>query len=183
MANKNLSQLKTAMRSHRLIRFSRRFEEGTVWGYVLDIGPKFFLLAVVSEAIRLNGFECSRVADVKKLRTDTYAKFAEAALRMRGQRMSKKPRVSVQSIGELLLSAAKLFSLVVISRERSRPHACRIGRVLGVNSSHVLLLEIGPDAKWETSPTELRMSEITQVGFGGDYEGALHLVGGDPPKI
>jgi hypothetical protein len=42
------------------------------------------------------------------------------------------------------------------------------------------LLEIGPDAKWEDSPEEYRVGEITRVNFGGDYENALHLAGGDP---
>jgi hypothetical protein len=44
----------------------------------------------------------------------------------------------------------------------------------------VSLLEIGPDAKWEDKPKEYRVTEITRVNFGGDYENALHLVGGVP---
>jgi len=44
----------------------------------------------------------------------------------------------------------------------------------------VSLLEIGPDAVWDDKPETYRLSEITRVDFGGDYEGALHLVGGSP---
>jgi len=171
------------MRSRRFIRFARRFEEYTVRGYVLDVGPTFFLLSLVSDRLWFDGFECFRVGDVRNIRPDENATFAEAALKKRGERIPKKPRISVQSIEELLLSSAKLFPLAAIARERVRPNACRIGQVLGVNSGRVSLLEIGPDAKWETSATELRLGEITKVSFGGDYEDALHLVGGDPPKI
>ena len=44
------------------------------------------------------------------------------------------------------------------------------------------LLEINPDATWDTLPTTCRVSEITRVDFGGDYEGALDLVGGKPEQ-
>jgi hypothetical protein len=52
--------------------------------------------------------------------------------------------------------------------------------VQGVDRGRLSLLEIGPDAKWEDSPKEYRVAEITRVNFGGDYEDALHLVGGNP---
>lgn len=35
-----------------------------------------------------------------------------------------------------------------------------------------------PDALWEEKPEIYRLSQITRVSFGGDYETALHLVGG-----
>jgi hypothetical protein len=44
----------------------------------------------------------------------------------------------------------------------------------------VSLLEIGPDAAWDNESETYRLSEITRVDFGGDYEEALHLVGGSP---
>jgi hypothetical protein len=44
------------------------------------------------------------------------------------------------------------------------------------------LLEINPDATWDDTPSEYRLSEITRVNFGGDYEDALYLVGGSPPR-
>jgi hypothetical protein len=47
----------------------------------------------------------------------------------------------------------------------------------------VSLLKIDPDATWDTTPTEYRLREITRVGFGADYENALHLVGGEPAGV
>jgi hypothetical protein len=183
MKRKISSQLKRTMRSGRFVRFSRRFEEGSIRGYVLDVGPKFFLLALVSDRMWFDGFECFRIGDVRNIRPDEDATFAEAALKKRGERTPKKPRISVQSLEEILLTSTKVFPFVAIARERVRPNACRIGQVLGVDHGFVSLLEIGPDAKWESSATGLRLREITKVSFGGDYEDALHLVGGDPPKI
>jgi hypothetical protein len=138
------------------------------------------LLALVSDRIRFDGFECFRCGDVKNLRPDPYAAFVETALKKRSERRPKKPRVSVGSIEELLLSAGRAFPLVTIHREQVDPNVCWIGRVQGLDRGRLSLLEIGPDAKWKDSPEEYRVAEITRVSFGGEYENALHLVGGDP---
>ncbi|HEU4395097.1 MAG TPA: hypothetical protein VFS92_05990, partial [Planctomycetota bacterium] len=148
---------------------------------VLDVGPKFFLLAPVSDRIRFEGFECYRVADVRGLRPDTNPAFVESALRKRGERLPRKPRVSLRRTDELLVSASRAFPLVTIHREEVDPDACWIGRVVGVRRGRMSLLEINPDASWDPQPTVYRLGEITQVDFGGGYEDALHIVGGDPP--
>jgi hypothetical protein len=168
------------MSSRRLIRFSRRFERGSVRGWVLDVGPRFFLLALVSDRLWLDGFECFRVRDVRNLSTDQYGEFVAAALKKRRVSRPKKPRVNLASIEKLLISAGQVFPLVAIHREEIRPSACRIGRVLDIKRGRVSLLEINPDATWDDAPFEYRLGEITCVSFGGQYEDALHLVGGDP---
>jgi hypothetical protein len=180
MATKRVDQLWEMQRHALLVRFSRRFEESPIRGYVLDIGPKFFLLALVSDRIWFDGFECFRISDVRDLKPDPYVNFVEAALKKRSERITKKPRVDLKGIAELLRSAARLFPLVTIHREGKRPDVCWIGRILGVQGGKVSLLEINPDATWDAKPTEYRLNEITRVDFGGDYENALHLVGGEP---
>jgi hypothetical protein len=168
------------MRTRNLVRFEQKFDDFPVRGYVLDVGPKFFLVAVVSDHIWFDGFECFRAGDVRNLGPDRYGAFAESALRKRGERVPKKPRVSVASIEELLLSASREFPLVTIARERVDPDVCWIGRIVGIERDRVSLLEITPHATWEKKPESYRLSEITRVSFGADYETALHLVGGDP---
>ncbi len=169
------------MRKRQFVRFTRRFEQGFARGYVLDVGPKFFLLALQSDQMRFDGFSCFRVADVKNLRPDPYAVFTEAALKKLREPAPKKPRVSVASIEELLLSANRSFPLLTIHRERVDPDVCWIGKIEEIRQGQVSLLEIGPDATWDRKPTSYRVSEITTVEFGGEYERALHLVGGNPP--
>jgi hypothetical protein len=177
------SQLTRFMRKRQCVRFTRRFEQGYARGYVLDVGPKFFLLlALQSDKVRFDGFSCFRVADVKNLGPDPYAAFIEAALKKLKEPMPKKPRVSVASIEELLLSATKLFPLLTIHRERVDPDVCWIGKSEEIGQGQVSLLEIGPDATWYRKPTRYKLNEITQVEFGGEYEEALHLVGGNPPS-
>jgi hypothetical protein len=43
-----------------LVEFTRSVEEGSVVGYVLAIGAQFFLLALVEDNARFNGFQCLR---------------------------------------------------------------------------------------------------------------------------
>jgi hypothetical protein len=180
MSKARLSQLKDALRAKQLVRFSQRFEDLPIRGYVLDVGPSFFLMALVSDRIWFDGFECFRLSDVSEVAADPYTHFVEAALRKRRERVPKKPRVSVASIEELLLKAGRAFPLVTIQREQVDPSVCWIGRILGVERGRVSLLEINPDARWDDKPNTYRLSEITRVNFGGDYESALHLVAGDP---
>ena len=58
--------LREAMRYRQLVRFERRFEAGFVRGYVLDVGPRFFLLSLVSDRVRFDGFECFRISRCKE---------------------------------------------------------------------------------------------------------------------
>lgn len=175
------TQLRSARRSGTLVRFRRPFEEGSVHGYVLDVGPEFFLLALVSDQIRFNGFQCFRTIDVRDLRPDPSAAFVKSALKRRRECKPDQRKVSVRSLRTLLLSASKSFPLVTIHREKLKSNACQVGHVVSVASGKLRLLEIRPSAVWADAPTHYNLKQITRVDFGGDYEDALHLVGGDPP--
>lgn len=173
------SQLGLALRKKLLVRFASALERGTVNGYVLDIGPKFFLIALVSDGLRPNGYQCYRLADVRKLQVpDKFARFHEAVLKKRGIPFPKKPPVDVSSIENLLHTANRAYPLITIHREKTDPSACWIGRVVDLGGGRVTLLEIGPDASWDDELEAHRLSEITRIDFGGDYENALQLIGG-----
>ncbi|HEV8180776.1 MAG TPA: hypothetical protein VGQ61_00310 [Candidatus Angelobacter sp.] len=172
--------LQRALHARQLVKFTRPFEDGSVNGYVLAIGPEFFLLALVDD-VRFNGFQCLRISDVRGLQAPAkYAAFIEAALKVRGERMPRKPRLKLASLGALLWSANRAFPLVTIHREKVDPDVCHIGRITALKNNRVSLLEIGPDALWDKEISDYSLKEITRVDFGGDYEKALHLVGGAP---
>jgi hypothetical protein len=184
MARKRNSRLTLAFQNALLVRFSTPYEAETIEGYILDMGPEFFLLGVVDNDVRFNGFLCAPISDIKKLRVPApYAEFIVAALRKRGGSIDKKPNIKLDSLPELLRSANRLFPLVTINRERVRPGVCEIGRVVEISKSHLFLREIDPGAVWEGKATKIRLRDITQVEFGGAYEEALHLVGGKPKPL
>jgi hypothetical protein len=178
------SLLRQALREKLIVRFSNPYESGWTHGYVLDIGPEFFLLALIGEDMAFNGFQCPRLADVRHLRVpDPCADFAVSALLKRGQRLKGKPKIDLSDLSVLLKSANGIFPLVTIHRGRVKPDVCWVGRVLEINKSKLTLLEIGPDAVWRKRPSKYSLAEITCVEFGGGYEEALHLVGGKPPRL
>lgn len=180
MLRSRISQLKDARRQQTLLRITRRYEKFPIRGYVTDIGPKFFALQLVSDRIWFDGFECFRIADVKEIKVDPYARFAEAALKKRGESKSKKSGVNVRDIRSILQSANRVFPLITLHREAVDSTVCQIGRVAEIKRDKVSLLEIRPNATWRSQPDEYRLSEITRVSVGGDYEDALHIVGGNP---
>ena len=134
----------------------------------------------MSDRVRFDGFECLRKSDVRNLQPDPYAEFTEAALKKRGERKPRKPKIRLSTLGDILLDGSRAYPLVTIHRERIEPDICHVGRVLNVRNGRASLLEIGPDARWEDSATEYRIREITRVNFGGGYEDALYVVGGEP---
>ena len=84
----------------------------------MDIGPEFFLIALVDELIRFNGFQCLRLQDVRRLHVPAkYAAFLEAALGKRNERIMKKPRIKLDSLQEALLqTAGDAFPVITIHR-------------------------------------------------------------------
>jgi hypothetical protein len=183
MSNSRASKLVAAMNNREFVRIHRKFEDSPIRGYVLGVGAKFFLLLLVSDRIRFDGFECFRIADVVHVQADPYVDFVEAALKKRGLRRPRKPRIDLESAERILLSARKAFPLITIHLEKREPDVCYIGRVFGVGGDRVSLLGIDPHAKWDEEPEKYPLDQITRINFGGDYETALHVVGGDPPVV
>lgn len=176
--------LADALQQKVLVKFWNPFHSGATHGYVLDIGLRFFLLGLIDESIRFNGFQCLCLSDVRRLQVpDPYEDFAVAALRKRNQEIKRKPKIKLDSLSDLLKSADRLFPLVTIHRERVKPDSCWIGKVIDLTERHLHLHEIGPDAAWDKKLTKIRLSEITRVDFGGGYEEALYLVGGKPKPL
>lgn len=161
------------------MQFERPFEPGSVIGYVRAMGSALLLVAVIGEDLTPNGFQVFRIRDVRRLDLPhAHAGFVEEALRLRGERVPRAPRVRLDGFPELLRSASRLFPLVTIHRERVDPESCWIGRVVDADERRVRLLEIDPSAAWHAEPSEYRVAEITRTDFGGGYEGALALVAG-----
>lgn len=178
------SLLIKAKKNRTFIRFRRRFEKssGFFRGYVIAVGREFFLLSLVGDTVRYDGFAFFRIKDISKMDRDPSSTFAETALRKRKQRSPRATGLRTGNIREMLVSAGRAFPLVTIHREEIDPNVCWIGRILVVGQQNLSILEISPAAIWETNPSSYRLKEITRVDFGGGYEDALYLVAGDPPN-
>lgn len=160
-----------------IIRVYREgLEDGWADGFVAGIGPDFFALQLIDMSCRIDGFSCLRYCDVTDLVVPgPHAQFLERALLARGQTPCGGLAIDLTSLPTLIQSAGKAFPLVTIHYEKE-DEACYIGRVQSVTASEVHMLDISPDAQWNSMPTVRSLSGITRVDFGGAYEEALHLV-------
>jgi hypothetical protein len=183
MPSSTSSKLREAMHDSRLIRFANRFEKANIQGYVAAVGTRWALFRIVSDRIRFDGFECFLIRDLSKVRDEPYTAFIETALRKRKERRGAKPRIDLSDTGSILRSAAKVAPLVTIHIEKIDPGVCYIGQIGEIDGKTVALREISPSASWDESFESYRLKDITRVGFGADYESALHLVAGDPRKL
>lgn len=172
-------QLTNALRDRTLMRFHRRFEDGWVNGYVVGIGPAFVMLAEVSDHVRFNGFGCYRLADIRNLRPAAYSEFMEAALEKLGEIQPETPAVALNSVGDILATAGRLFPMVTVHADKNVSH---IGAIVRVDGGVVWMQDIGPDAVWDVRPSVRPLDSVTRIDFGGAYETALALVGGPAPE-
>jgi hypothetical protein len=171
-------RLRGAAVENVLVRIARTIEPGTVNGYVIDVGPEFFLLCVVNDQVQFDGFTAMRLDDIEEIWSPApHRAFVERALVLRGQQRPAAPNVDLSSLAALLTSAAGSFPLLAVHQERSEPDVFHIGRVVVVSERAVTLRAISPDATWYEEGSEAHdLQDITRVDFGGLYEDALAVV-------
>ena len=164
----------------RLIR--EEIDDGPLHGYVLGATSDLLLLAVVGDDIRLNGFTVLRIPDLTDMKVpERSAGFVAKALELRGENPTV-PEVDLSSIVTVIRSASEGFPLITVHCEVEDPNACYIGQVFDLDDDRLLLTSIDTNAEWDMDePEEFDIEEITRIDFGGQYEDALYLVGGDPP--
>lgn len=173
-------RLQEAQASRELVRIVRTVARGWYDGSVVALGERWLTMLVVENGSSYVGFVWLRRADVKSVVPAPYAKFVKAALRLRKARKPKAPRTSLATTSALLASL-RSQALVTVSREIADRNVIEIGKLVSVGRSTFEMLEITPGAKWHSSTTRLRTSEVTRVDVGGPYEEALLLVGGRAP--
>jgi hypothetical protein len=172
--------LSSAKRTRAIVEIWRRpIDKHRLNAAVVDHRNGLVLLNVLDDLILLNGFSVIRVADISALEPKPrYAWFYGHALKKRKVTPRVPRGISLSSLPELMASASRLFPLVTIHRERSRPGECEIGRSPSVNGSSLTMSTISPNAEWHSRPFRCRLSSVTKVDFGGRYEEALALVAG-----
>jgi len=173
--------LNAAMSERRLVRLTTRYDAWALCGYVVALGPGFVMILVVSDKVRLDGFECFRRPDIITVEADPYAVFHEKALAQRGEIIPDLPPVSLASIEDLLETAGRTFPMITIHCEDIDAEICHIGHVAEVSGGLLVMREVTPAAEWETEVEHHPTASITRVGFGADYEDALWAVAGHPP--
>ncbi|MFN9756992.1 MAG: hypothetical protein ACK58X_11325, partial [Planctomycetota bacterium] len=127
-----------------MVRFERRFEPGSITGYVVGVSSDLCMLLNIDGAIRFDGFQVFRSRDIRKLRVEPNATFKATALMRRRDRRPVKPQLRLADFRQVIRSAGRCFPLVTIHREQVDPGVCQIGAVVDVGDRRVVLREIRP---------------------------------------
>lgn len=171
-------EIRAAVAAGRLVRVEREaIETGWLTGYVVAAGPSYFAPEIVDGSIRLNGVACMRYLDVTSVIPEPHSAFIERALAARGAARAKQVPVDLKSLASIIAGAGKAFPIftVHVPHPDGQGYDCYIGRLVAVDAATVQLYHITPDAEWERELTEIPLTDINRVDFGGDYEEALFL--------
>jgi hypothetical protein len=147
---------------------------GKISGFVVDVSESLILLQRCDwDTFQFNGYSVIRSEDVASYRffdKKEYWKFRAA------QHFKLKPKapagVLISSLPVLLESAAKIFPLLTIHREKINSEVCYIGKLTAVSRKTFTIEDLNCNAEW-TGPRQFKFSDVTLVDFGGGYENAL----------
>jgi hypothetical protein len=155
-------------------------------GYVLQIGPKWMLMATPDDRVRPDGYSLLRTKDVASVtRGKTHDRLFRQHLEMHGHWPPQLPpsEVDLTGLRAAIGSLAAQFPLVCLFTEEARPNVCYIGSVTKMTDRNVEMIEITTQGEWKTTLTRWKLHAITRVDVDGGYERALAEVGGTPPTI
>lgn len=155
-------------------------EESFLDGYLVGLGREWFALQLVNGSVHLDGFCCLRYADISELHVPPpYGDLARKVLAKRGERVSGRLSVDLDSAQALLGSVPREHRLVSLSLEEVDPDVCYVGEVLRFEDGDVVLRYINPAGIWSDDLDHYSLAELTRVDFGGGYLEALAIVGYD----
>jgi hypothetical protein len=150
-------------------------------GYVVAAGAEWLLLAVLDDAIVLDGHAALRLKDVRRIGRRGNGEMAQQALTLRGQWPPMPPAVPVDLDSvDGLLTSLMAQPVITVHPEHDDPDVCFVGAPVGLENDVLRLLELTPRAVWTRRPTKHRVDDITRVDVGGRYEDALLSVAGPP---
>jgi hypothetical protein len=177
------AQLEKAAVEQALVRVSRSIRRSDkIDGFVVGLGREWALLAVLDPNVHHNGYVALRLRHVSKIkRRGGPETFVGRAVAARGHWPPVVVDVDLDSVADLIRTAAEVAPLVTLHIEQDDPDVCFIGRPLRYTRRSVHLLEITPQADWKADLSKWAVTDLTRVEFGGRYEEALALVGGPAP--
>jgi len=167
-------------REGRLVEFDRKpLDLNKLVGFVLQLTDALTLVQPVDfNRMELNGYSVIRNKDVHRWRPVGPETCTGRVLKLKGICPEPLKGLDLSSWRELLASAASLFPLLTLHREKLNPRVCYVGRVSSMTEKVVALKKIDPDARWGDTK-RYRFRDLTKVDFGGGYEQALALVAAD----
>lgn len=151
----------------RVVSITRVFDtsRGTP-GIVRQVRKEWALVQVVDD-LRLDGWECIRLADVVAVTRGSSERFAERVLRKEGVLGSPAP--AQVTLNDVVTFVRTLLPLPVLALECEGDSDFLLGKPLRATSRHVVVHEVDGGGVWLRRSTRVQLSDITRVQFGDDY--------------
>jgi hypothetical protein len=177
---KALEDLKDAARTRQPVAIKIRKRRG--WnedGVVLDVGKRWFLLAVIRDGAYPDGFQLRRKKDVKKVRVKT--QFLPALVETPGWPLSwPGPKLNLRDPRGFLPQLDDVTDVVSIREFVRKPYSFWVGQLLGGGHQRFRLRTLSPECVWDDTYIRPKFDDLTQVDLFDDYAKALSRVAGPP---
>jgi hypothetical protein len=162
---------------NQIVEFHRgKLDPHSLRGFVMAYSETLTLLNVLTDDYFLNGYAVIRNQDVVSYSAyDDPNYFLYRAVRLKGIKPKRAPKVNISDWPRLLETANQLFPLITIHRELISTDVCHIGTIRSTRAKTFDFFEINPDAEWDRE-RKYRFADVTKVDFAGGYEDALWRV-------
>jgi hypothetical protein len=170
--------LESIFRKHRMKHLCqvKRHPQGLckTSGFVVDVSESLILLQRCDwDTFEINGYSVIRSADIESYRFFDKSKWWQFRAVQHFKLQPKAPAgISVSSLPALLASAARIFPLLTIHREKINSKVCYIGKLTEGRHKTFTIADLNCNAEW-TGSRRLKYSDVSLVDFGGGYENAL----------
>lgn len=180
---RTIATLTSALSHHEIVNIARAIPKADeLEGFIVALGPDWFLLHLLDDGMFLNGYVALRMRDIREVAVmGGPDSFPARALRHYGDEVRRPEGVDLATTASLLRTIGERYPVISIHAEVVEPDACYVGAIVETVPDAVILREISPEATWDEETTRWDVEEITRVDLGGRYEMALTAVGGAPP--
>jgi hypothetical protein len=165
--------------SEMLKRIGRSSSNDDVEGFVLGVGERWVLVAVLSDSICIDGFAVFPREDVRDVddRADKM-RFVRRALVLQREWPPPRPavRLDLDDTAAMMRSIAAIAPVMTVFTERIDDDVCFVGVPMNVTCSSVDLREIRYDATWSPDLSPWRFDDITRIEFADRYSGIIYAV-------
>jgi hypothetical protein len=130
------------------------------------VGRSWALFHVVGD-LRLDGWECIRLADITATRHGPYERFTEKVLKKESAlRNARHPTVP---LGETVALMKALQGESIVGLDFEDDDDFVLGKVLRVGSHTAVIHTVDARGKWDSAATRVLLSDITRIQFGDHY--------------